>query len=169
MNKVILMGRLTRDIEVRYSQGENPMAVARYTLAVQRKFKREGEQDADFISCVAFGKAAEFAEKYFRQGTKVVISGRIQTGSYTNRDGQKVYTTDIVIEDQEFAESKSASDTNSGRQHNDGCQGEHSSGGYQNSRSQHERGQSYHQQSFPDNKDEFINVPDSADDELPFH
>lgn len=169
MNKVILTGRLTRDIEVRYSQGENPMAVARYTLAVQRKFKREGEQDADFISCVAFGKAAEFAEKYFRQGTKVVISGRIQTGSYTNRDGQKVYTTDIVIEDQEFAESKSASDTNSGRQHNDGYQGEHSSGGYQNSRSQHERGQSYHQQSFPDNKDEFINVPDSADDELPFH
>ena len=81
MNKVILMGRLTRDIEVRYSQGENPMAVARYTLAVQRKFKREGEQDADFISCVAFGKAAEFAEKYLRQGTKVVISGRIQTGS----------------------------------------------------------------------------------------
>ena len=169
MNKVILRGRLTRDIEVRYSQGENPMAVARYTLAVQRKFKREGEQDADFISCVAFGKAAEFAEKYFRQGTKVVISGRIQTGSYTNRDGQKVYTTDIVIEDQEFAESKSASDTNSGRQHNDGYQGEHSSGGYQNSRSQHERGQSYHQQSFPDNKDGFINVPDSADDELPFH
>ena len=123
MNKVILMGRLTRDIEVRYSQGENPMAVARYTLAVQRKFKREGEQDADFISCVAFGKAAEFAEKYLRQGTKVVISGRIQTGSYTNRDGQKVYTTDIVVEEQEFAESKTASEANSGRQHTDGHPG----------------------------------------------
>ena len=106
MNKVILMGRLTRDIEVRYSQGENPMAVARYTLAVQRKFKREGEPDADFISCVAFGRAAEFAEKYFRQGTKVVITGRIQTGSYTNRDGHKVYTTEVVVEEQEFSESK---------------------------------------------------------------
>ena len=132
MNKAVLMGRLTRDIEVRYSQGENPMAVARYTLAVQRKFKREGEPDADFISCVAFGKLAEFAEKYFRQGTKIVITGRIQTGSYTNRDGQKVYTTDIVIEEQEFAESKSVSEANSGRQRNDGYQGERSSGGYQN-------------------------------------
>lgn len=160
MNKVILMGRLTRDIEVRYSQGENPMAVARYTLAVQRKFKREGEPDADFISCVAFGRAAEFAEKYFRQGTKIVITGRIQTGSYTNRDGQKVYTTDIVIEEQEFAESKSASEANSGRQHNDG---------YQNGRNQQERGQSYQQQSFSENKDGFMNIPDGVDDELPFH
>lgn len=169
MNKVILMGRLTRDIEVRYSQGENPMAVARYTLAVQRKFKREGEPDADFISCVAFGRAAEFAEKYFRQGTKVVITGRIQTGSYTNRDGQKVYTTDIVIEEQEFAESKSTSEANSGRQHNDGYQGDRSSGGYQNSRSQQERGQSYQQQSFSENKDGLMNIPDGVDDELPFH
>lgn len=169
MNKVILMGRLTRDIEVRYSQGENPMAVARYTLAVQRRFKREGEPDADFISCVAFGRAAEFAEKYFRQGTKVVITGRIQTGSYTNRDGQKVYTTDIVIEEQEFAESKSASEANSGRQHNDGYQGERSSGGYQNSRNQQERGQAYRQQSFSENKDGFMDIPDGVDDELPFH
>lgn len=168
MNKVILMGRLTRDIEVRYSQGENPMAVARYTLAVQRKFKREGEPDADFISCVAFGRAAEFAEKYFRQGTKVVITGRIQTGSYTNRDGQKVYTTDIVIEEQEFAESKSASEANSGRQRNDGYQGERSSGGYQNSRNQQGRDQTYQQQSFTENKDGFMNIPDGVDDELPF-
>lgn len=169
MNKAVLMGRLTRDIEVRYSQGENPMAVARYTLAVQRKFKREGEPDADFISCVAFGKLAEFAEKYFRQGTKIVITGRIQTGSYTNRDGQKVYTTDIVIEEQEFAESKSASEANSGRQRNDGYQGERSSGGYQNSRNQQERDQTYQQQSFTENKDGFMNIPDGVDDELPFH
>ena len=111
MNKVILMGRLTRDPEVRYSAGDNSMAIARYTLAVDRRFRRDGDSgsSADFIGCVAFGRSAEFAEKYLRQGTKIVITGRIQTGSYTNRDGQKVYTTDVVVEDQEFAESKSAS------------------------------------------------------------
>ena len=114
MNKVILMGRLTRDPEVRYSAGDNSMAIARYTLAVDRRFKRDGEATADFIGCVAFGRSAEFAEKYFRQGLKVVVSGRIQTGSYTNRDGQKVYTTDVVVEDQEFAESKNASGNNGG-------------------------------------------------------
>ena len=103
MNKVILMGRLTRDPEVRYSQGDSATAVARYTLAVDRRFKRDGEASADFINCVVFGKSAEFAERYFRQGLKVVVSGRIQTGSYTNRDGVKVYTTDVVVEDQEFA------------------------------------------------------------------
>lgn len=108
MNKVVLMGRLTRDPEVRYSQGANSTAVARYSLAVNRRFKREGEPDADFINCVAFGRAAEFAEKYFRQGMRIVISGRIQTGSYTNRDGVKVYTTDVVVEEQEFAESKAS-------------------------------------------------------------
>ncbi len=107
MNKVILMGRLTRDPEVRYAQGDNT-AVARYTLAVDRRFKRDGEASADFINCVTFGRSAEFAEKYLRQGTKVAVSGRIQTGSYTNRDGQKVYTTEVVVEDQEFAESKNA-------------------------------------------------------------
>ena len=106
MNKVILLGRVVREPEVRYSQGENATAIARYTLAVDRRFKKEGEQTADFIGCVAFGNQAQFAEKYLRQGTKIAISGRIQTGSYTNRDGQKVYTTDIVIEEQEFAESK---------------------------------------------------------------
>lgn len=106
MNKVILMGRLTRDPEVRYSAGDNSLAIARYTLAVDRRFKRDGEATADFISCVAFGRAAEFAEKYFRQGIKIAISGRIQTGSYTNREGQKVYTTDVVVESQEFADSK---------------------------------------------------------------
>ncbi len=116
MNKVILMGRLTRDPEVRYSAGENSMAIARYTLAVDRRMaRRDGsnnQQTADFIGCVAFGKSAEFAEKYLRQGLKIVVSGRIQTGSYTNKDGQKVYTTDVVVEDQEFAESKSASESN---------------------------------------------------------
>lgn len=106
MNKVILMGRLTRDPEVRYSAGDNSTAVARYTLAVNRRFKRDNEPTADFIPCVAFGKAAEFAEKWFRQGMQVTISGRIQTGSYTNREGRKVYTTEVVLEEQEFAESK---------------------------------------------------------------
>lgn len=106
MNKVILTGRLVADSEVRYSQGDNVTAVARYRLAVDRRFKRDGEQSADFIPCVAFGKAGEFAEKYFRKGMKVGVTGRIQTGSYTNKDGQKVYTTDVIVEEQEFCESK---------------------------------------------------------------
>ena len=112
MNKVILMGRLTRDPDVRYTQGESPAAIARYTLAVDRRFVRRDQQDAqtaDFIGIVAFGKAGEFAEKYLKKGTKVIVTGRIQTGSYTNKDGQKVYTTDVVVEEQEFAESKAAS------------------------------------------------------------
>lgn len=107
MNKVILMGRLTRDPEVRYTQGEQAMAVARYTLAVDRRGKNQ-ENSADFIQCVAFGKAGEFAERYLHKGTKIVLTGRIQTGSYTNKEGQRVYTTDVVAEDQEFAESKNA-------------------------------------------------------------
>ena len=115
MNKVILMGRLTRDPEIRYSQGEQSTAVARYTIAVDRRFRRDGDQQtADFINCVAFGRQGEFAEKYFRKGIKIAITGRIQTGSYTNKDGQRVYTTDVVIEEQEFAESKSASAGNAG-------------------------------------------------------
>lgn len=111
MNKVILMGRLTRDPDIRYSQGENSLAIARFTLAVDRRFKREGsnEQTADFISCVAFGKTAEFCERYTHQGTKLVVEGRIQTGSYTNKDGVKVYTTEVVVENTEFAESKNSS------------------------------------------------------------
>ena len=108
MNKVVLMGRLTRNPDVRYSQGERPMAVARYTLAVNRRFKRDGEPDADFINCVAFGRQGEFAEKYLKQGTKIVISGRIQTGSYVNKDGNRVYTTAVVVEEQNFCESKAA-------------------------------------------------------------
>jgi single-strand DNA-binding protein len=117
MNKVILMGRLTRDPDVRYSQNaDGSMAVARFTLAVDRRRARGNgdgnEQTADFISCVAFGRQGEFVEKYFHQGTKVVVTGRIQTGSYTNKDGQKVYTTDVVVEEQEFAESKSSASAN---------------------------------------------------------
>lgn len=108
MNRVIMMGRLTRDPEVRYSQGENSLAIARYTLAVDRRFKHESEQSADFISCVAFGRSAEFAEKYLKQGIKIAVTGWIQTGSYTNKDGQKVYTTDVVVEEQEFCESKAS-------------------------------------------------------------
>lgn len=111
MNKVILMGRLTRDPNVRYSPRNNSqeeMAIARYTLAVDRRGAKDGQQSADFISCVAFGRDGEFAEKYLKQGTKVVVTGRIQTGSYTNRDGQKVHTTDVIVEEQEFAESKKA-------------------------------------------------------------
>ena len=110
MNKVVLVGRLTKNPEVRYSQGENSMAVARYTLAVNRRFRRENEPEADFIRCVVFGRSAEFAEKYFFQGMRVSVSGRIQTGSYTNGDGVRVYTTDIVVEEQEFAESKAVNE-----------------------------------------------------------
>ena len=107
MNKAILVGRLTKDPVVRYSKGEKETAVARYALAVERRFKREGEATADFIPCVVFGRSAEFAEKYFRQGMRISVSGRIQTGSYTNREGMKIYTTEVVVEEQEFAESRS--------------------------------------------------------------
>lgn len=114
MNKVILIGRLTRDPEVRYSQGETPLAIARYTLAVDRKFRREEEQSADFIYCVAFGKMGEHVEKYYYQGLKVAVTGHIQTGSYINKDGVKVYTTEVVVEEQEFVESKGSNDKSQG-------------------------------------------------------
>lgn len=146
MNKVILMGRLTRDPEVRYSQGERSMAIVRYTLAVDRRGRRndEGQTNTDFINCVAFDKAGEFAEKYFRQGMRVLISGRIQTGSYTNKDNQKVYTTDIVIEDQEFADSKAAGDANPAPATRPSTKGEIGDG--------------------------FMNIPDGVEDEgLPFN
>lgn len=154
MNKVILMGRLTRDPEVRYSQGENSLAIARFTLAVDRRFKRQGEADADFISCVAFGKTAEFTEKYLRQGTKIAVTGRIQTGSYTNREGQKVYTTEVVVEESEFAESKNASQGGGSAAPSGG------EGGYQ----QYQR----HQPSSAA-ADGFMNIPDGIDEELPFN
>ena len=147
MNTVILMGRLTRDPEVRYTQGEKSMAVARYTLAVDRRRAADsGGQNTDFISCVAFDRAGEFAEKYFRQGQRVLVRGRIQTGSYTNRDGVKVYTTEVVVEEQEFAESKNASSANT---------------------------QSYQAAPAPapsaDAGDGFMNIPDGIDEELPFN
>lgn len=143
MNKVILMGRLTRDPEVRYSSGDNATAIARYTLAVDRRYQREGEQSADFIPCVTFGRSAEFAEKYFRKGTKVALIGRIATGKYTNKEGQTVYTTEVVVEEQEFAESKTASE-----------------------RSQQAAGSN----PIPPNAgDGFMNIPDGVDEELPFN
>lgn len=147
MNKVVLMGRLTRDPEIRYSQGENATAVAHYTLAVDRRFKRQGEeQTADFIRCVTFGKNAEFAEKYLKQGTKICVSGRIQTGSYTNKEGQKVYTTDVVVEEHDFAESK----TSSGNSNSENAQNtQEPSAGTVDS-------------------DGFMSIPEGIDEELPF-
>lgn len=151
MNKVVLMGRLTRDPDVRYTQGANAMAVARYTLAVDRRFKRDSDsQTADFISCVAFGKSAEFAEKYLHQGTKLVVTGRIQTGSYTNKDGQRVYTTDVVVEDQEFAESKG-----SGGGYNRDNEGGFAPEGFT--------------PAAPEAGSGFMNIPDGIDEELPFN
>ena len=110
MNKVTLIGRVVRDADIRYSQGANTTCVAKYTLAVDRKFKQEGQPNADFINCIAFGKLGEFAEKYLHKGVKIAVVGRIQTGSYTNKDGQKVYTTDVVVEEQEFCESKKSNE-----------------------------------------------------------
>ena len=148
MNKVVLMGRLVRDPDVRYSQGATTTAVARYTLAADRRFKREGEDSTDFINCVAFGKAGEFAEKYYHKGTKIAIVGRIQTGSYTNKDGQKVYTTDVIVEEQEFAESKSSSqDSGVDRSKNPEVLGDLLDS---------EKGT------------EFMNIPDNLVEELPF-
>ncbi len=141
MNKVILMGRLTRDPDVRYTQGEEPMAIARFTLAVDRRGKRDGEASADFPSCVCFRRTAEFVEKYAHQGTKLVVTGRIQTGGYTNRDGQKVYTTDVVVEEAEFAESKAAADRNT---------------------------QQTPPPSPDTGTDGFMNIPDGIEEELPF-
>ena len=140
------MGRLTRDPEVRYSQGENASAVARFSLAVDRRFKNDDQPSADFISCVAFGKTAEFFEKFGRKGTKFVIEGRIQTGSYTNKDGQKVYTTDVVVEQAEFAESKNASGSGAGANTNTSAP-----------------------VPTPESGDGFMNIPDGIDEELPFN
>ena len=140
MNTVILIGRLTRDPEVRYSQGSESMAIARYTLAVDRSYRREGENNTDFIGCVAFGRNAEFAEKYVRKGTKIAITGRIQTGSYVNREGQKVYTTDVVINTQEFAGSRNEAQEPA------------------------QNGQPIPKA----DEDGFMNIPDGIDDELPF-
>ena len=148
MNKVILMGRLTRDPDVRYGQGENPTVFARYTLAVDRRFKREGEPNADFINCVAFGRNAEFAEKYLAQGIKILVCGHIQTGSYTNRDGVKIYTTDVAVDEQEFAESKKTptNESQAAPAENRATAAQESAG-----------------------SDGFMNIPDGIDEELPFN
>ena len=152
MNKVILMGRLTRDPEVRYSQGATATAIARFSIAVDRRFKRDGEPDADFINCVAFGRTGEFIERYGHKGTKFVVEGRIQTGSYTNRDGQKVYTTEVVVEEQEFAESKASSDSYA---------------------ASHPQQNAAPAPSMPSpgaaSADGFMNIPDGIDEELPFN
>jgi single-strand DNA-binding protein len=173
MNKVILIGRLTRDPVIRYSQGDNSQAVARYTLAVDRRFSRrqdnggDQQQTADFIGCVAFGRSAEFAEKYLHQGTKICVEGRIQTGRYTNRDGQTVYTTDVVVENQEFVESKAASQANAGSMPD--------YGGYQNSRPAAAPASAPAGGSDPsadgkggESPDGFMNLPEGIEEELPF-
>ena len=148
MNKVILMGRITRDAEIRYTQGEKSTAIARFSLAVDRRFKKDNdEQNTDFISCIAFGKIAEFLEKFGRKGTKFVVDGRIQTGSYNNKDGQKVYTTDVVVENIEFAESKNSS----------------GSGGSTNQPAPAPAPSS------SSAGDGFMNIPDGIDEELPFN
>lgn len=148
MNKVILMGRLTRDPEIRYSSGNEPTAIARYTLAVDRRYKRQGDdQTADFINCVVFGRGAEFAENYLHQGTKIVAVGRIQTGSYTNKDGHKVYTTEVIVEEQEFAESKAAA---------------------QNGNSSN-TGNTSRPAPASDPGDGFMDIPDAIEEELPFN
>lgn len=134
MNSVQLVGRLTRDPEVRYTNGDNQIAVARFTVACNRKFKKDGEQDADFISCIAFGKLAEFVERYFQKGSSIGLNGRIQTGSYTNKDGQKIYTTDVMVESVEFVGSKNENQTGNKTQSTD-----------------------------------FMNIPDTIDEELPFN
>lgn len=120
MNKVILIGRLTRDPEIRYTQGENSMAVARFTLAVDRRFKRDNQPTADFISCICFRKTAEFVEKYCKKGTKLAVDGSWQTGSYTNKDGNKVYTNDCLVDNCEFAESKATAEQNQKKDDNIG-------------------------------------------------
>jgi len=162
MNKVIIMGRLTRDPDIRYSAGDNQQAFARYTVAVDRRVRRDNSdpnaQTADFISCVAFGKSAQFAEQYLHKGTKVVVTGRIQTGKYTNKDGQTVYTTDVVAEDQEFAESRAVSDRNAGQgSYSQAPQYGSPAPSHQNSPAQ-----------VPAADDGFINIPEGIDEELPF-
>lgn len=149
MNKAILMGRLTRDPEVRYSQNDSTMAIARFSLAVDRRYKKQGDETtADFFNCTAFGKQAEFVEKYLKKGTKIVVTGRIQNDNYTNKDGQKVYSVQIMVEEIEFAESKASSQSNAGNADNDGG--------------------AQPQMGAPD-ADGFMNIPDGIDNSLPFN
>ena len=157
MNKVILMGRLTRDPEVRYSQGASQTAVARFSIAVNRRFKREGEPDADFFNCTAFGRQAEFVERYLHKGTKVVLSGRVQNDNYTNKEGQMVYSVQILVDDIEFAESKNASGGMDGNYGNGGYNHDGGFGGGNSAPTPSGAG------------DGFMNIPDGIDEELPFN
>ena len=157
MNKVILMGRLTRDPEVRYSQGASQTAVARFSVAVDRRFKREGEPDADFFNCTAFNRQAEFVERYLHKGTKILLTGRIQNDNYTNREGQQVYSVRVIVEELEFAESKNAS---AGSQ--DGSFGGGNFGGASN-------GNGFNRPASSGAGDGFMNIPDGIDEELPFN
>lgn len=153
MNKIILMGRLTRDPEMRYSQGESSLAIAKFSLAVDRRFKKQGDSEADFFNCTAFGKQAEFVEKYLKQGTKILLTGRVQNDNYTNREGQKVYSIQVIAEEMEFAESKAAASNYNGGGNYGGNEG------------------SYQPPSKPEPAeavgDDFMNLPDGVDD-LPF-
>ena len=158
MNKVILMGRLTRDPEVRYSQGASQTAVARFSIAVDRRFKREGEPDADFFNCTSFGRQAEFVERYLHKGTKVVLVGRVQNDNYTNKDGQMVYSVRIMVDEIEFAESKNASGGgNDGGYNNGGYNNDGGFGGGNSASAPSSAG------------DGFMNIPDGIDEELPFN
>lgn len=154
MNKVILMGRLTRDPEVRYSQGASQTTVARFSIAVDRRFKREGEPDADFFNCTAFGKQAEFVERYLRKGIKILASGRVQNDNYTNKDGQMVYSVRILVEEIEFAESKNASGGGA-----PGGNAGYGNGGYAGGGGAPASSGA---------GDGFMNIPDGIDEELPF-
>ena len=176
MNKAILVGRLTRDPEIHYPQGENSVMVAKFVLAVDRRFKKDCEPSADFIPCVEFGKNAEFAEKYFRQGMRISISGRIQTGSYTNKDGAKVYTTQVYVEEQEFAQSR---DEFQKEQHQQPAAGTNQNTGSSqpapagqapapSSTGQAQAPTSQGSQRSFDFNDGFMNIPDGIDEELPF-
>jgi len=162
MNKVILMGRLTRDPEVRYSQGATATAVARFSVAVDRRFKRDGEPDADFFNCTCFGKQAEFVEKYLHKGTKVVLTGRIQNDNYTNKEGQMVYSVRVMVEEIEFAESKNAAGGNGDNGYNGGNYGNNN---YGNNNSNGGSAQA------PAGGvgDGFINLPNGIDEDLPFN
>lgn len=173
INKVVLLGRIVRDPEVRYTQGENPVCICRYTIAVPRKYHREGDQEADFINCVVFGKNAEFAEKYFVKGKRYCISGHLQTGSYQNKEGQTVYYTEVVVEDQDFADS--ADDAGNGNGNTDGKTQQRSggSGNQRQGNGQRSGGNraSGSRQQPPQQpaEDGFMNIPDGIDEELPFN
>jgi len=162
MNKASLVGRLTRDPEVHYSQGDNATCVARFSIAVDRRFKRHGEQEADFINCIGFGKTAEFVEQYFVKGMKIGLTGRIQTGSYTNRDGQKVYTTDVVAEEVEFVESKNNQGGQQGQQQPAG-------GGFNPQNASTNGPGGFNASNGFAAGDGFMNIPDGIDEELPFN